>query len=150
MQGVVCQQYFLLSAETQKYTNVVHLLLQQHINDLSGQIELSEIIIKAEGIYLQLSTCKHLPAAIADILGIEQCPAPSGDDGCDGASSTRSSPDHTSLQISTTGTEGSTGEKSLNVQLSSGGSTYTTDTRTATPDDSSIEILPVDHMDLVL
>jgi len=106
---------------------------------------------KAEGIYLQLSTCKHLTVAVAEIIGIEPRSAPSGGDGVDGASSTRSSPDHTSLQICTNGTEGSTGEKLQTVQFSNGGSNGTTDTRTTTtPDDSSIEILPVDHMDLVL
>nr|XP_043891171.1 TBC1 domain family member 15 isoform X1 [Solea senegalensis] len=47
----------------------------KHINELSMKLDIEEILQKAEGISLQLRSCKDLPDSITDILGFsaEEC-----------------------------------------------------------------------------
>nr|CAB3266828.1 TBC1 domain family member 15 [Phallusia mammillata] len=45
----------------------------KHVNDLSGSIDLEATLRKAEGLYLQLVTCKRdLPETVKDILGLNK------------------------------------------------------------------------------
>lgn len=42
----------------------------QHVNDLSGNIDVAEMISKAEGIYHQIIAAEHLTDAIRLIIGL--------------------------------------------------------------------------------
>ncbi|XP_054881576.1 TBC1 domain family member 15 [Poeciliopsis prolifica] len=43
----------------------------KHINELSMKLNIEEILQKAEGIYLQIRSCKDLPHSISSILGFD-------------------------------------------------------------------------------
>lgn len=43
----------------------------QHINDLSGQIDLEELLVSSEALAQQLIECQNLPSYVSAILGDE-------------------------------------------------------------------------------
>ncbi|KAG7217683.1 hypothetical protein INR49_021238 [Caranx melampygus] len=70
------QQVVLLSKNPQNMTQQVVLLsknpqnmTQQHINELSMKLDIEEILQKAEGICLQIRSCKEVPESVSSILG---------------------------------------------------------------------------------
>ncbi|KAJ4918457.1 hypothetical protein JOQ06_027620 [Pogonophryne albipinna] len=81
--GLPCQNFHLLlccailDSEKQKIMeeNYGFNEILKHINELSMKLELEEILQKAEGIGLQIKSCKDLPASISSILGWDP-PAP--------------------------------------------------------------------------
>uniref|UniRef100_A0A8B9L266 TBC1 domain family member 15 n=1 Tax=Astyanax mexicanus TaxID=7994 RepID=A0A8B9L266_ASTMX len=42
----------------------------KHINELSMKLDIEEILIKSEAIYMQIKNCKDLPNSVSDILGL--------------------------------------------------------------------------------
>ncbi|XP_034053185.1 TBC1 domain family member 15-like isoform X2 [Gymnodraco acuticeps] len=81
--GLPCQNFHLLlccailDSEKQKIMeeNYGFNEILKHINELSMKLEIEEILQKAEGIGLQIKSCKDLPASISSILGWDP-PAP--------------------------------------------------------------------------
>ena len=49
-------------------------LFLQHINDLSGEIDLNDFLCDAEVLAQQLMTCEKLPGYVAKIIGAEKSP----------------------------------------------------------------------------
>ena len=47
-----------------------HLFFSQHINDISGSIDLEHTLRVAEGLYLQLTSCRNLASSVREILDI--------------------------------------------------------------------------------
>ena len=45
--------------------------ISKHINDMSGTIDVDDILKKAEGIFLQIAGCRAPPKHVAEILGLE-------------------------------------------------------------------------------
>lgn len=115
---------------------------------MSCTLEVDEVLKTAEGIALQLKNCKNLPQAIQEILslGSESDVVGSGGDHrpSDTRYSTPSTPEKTSTSIQLKAVS----DNSNGPAMANGGSE--SGTAVTTPDDSSIEILPVDHMDMVL
>ncbi|XP_034004228.1 TBC1 domain family member 15-like [Trematomus bernacchii] len=81
--GLPCQNFHLLlccailDSEKQKIMeeNYGFNEILKHINELSMKLEIEEVLQKAEGIGLQIKSCKDLPATISSILGWDP-PAP--------------------------------------------------------------------------
>ncbi|KAK1875761.1 TBC1 domain family member 15 [Dissostichus eleginoides] len=81
--GLPCQNFHLLlccailDSEKQKIMeeNYGFNEILKHINELSMKLDIKEILQKAEGIGLQIKSCKDLPASISSILGWDP-PAP--------------------------------------------------------------------------
>ncbi|XP_026873786.1 TBC1 domain family member 15 isoform X1 [Electrophorus electricus] len=42
----------------------------KHINELSMKLDIEEILIKSEAIYMQIRNCKDLPPSVSEILGL--------------------------------------------------------------------------------
>ncbi len=119
---------------------------------MSGTLNLEDILKKAEAIYRQVLACKTLPESIREIMQLPNPSEPVMKNNVDSGSvsdipngtvlSTPSTPDRQTLRIP------GKAQQEKTVTLSSPSS----DTRNAvmTPDDSSIEILPEDQIDMVL
>ena len=147
----------------------------QHINDITGTIELEPMLKKSEAIFLQLHGCDDLPDDIQSILGLSDKGAnastPDDDNGGSGAlvhrGSTASTPERTlktssqangGLQTqslhaggggnSCNGVNGAVTKAAAPKQLDYSSSHNGATPMSSTPDDSSIEILP-DQMDLI-
>ncbi|MEQ2197688.1 hypothetical protein XENOCAPTIV_002066 [Xenoophorus captivus] len=77
--GLPCQNFHLLvccailDSEKQKIMeeNYGFNEILKHINELSMKLDIKEILQKAEGIYLQIRSCKDLPHSISTILGLD-------------------------------------------------------------------------------
>ncbi|XP_047236874.1 TBC1 domain family member 15 isoform X1 [Girardinichthys multiradiatus] len=77
--GLPCQNFHLLvccailDSEKQKIMeeNYGFNEILKHINELSMKLDIKEILQKAEGIYLQIRSCKDLPHSISTILGFD-------------------------------------------------------------------------------
>ncbi|KAM6937614.1 TBC1 domain family member 15 [Xenentodon cancila] len=77
--GLPCQNFHLLvccailDSEKQKIMeeNYGFNEILKHINELSMKLDIEEILQKAEGIYLQIRSCKDLPHAVGVILGLD-------------------------------------------------------------------------------
>ncbi|KAM9352515.1 TBC1 domain family member 15 isoform 2-T2 [Symphorus nematophorus] len=89
--GLPCQNFHLLvccailDSEKQKIMeeNYGFNEILKHINELSMKLDIEEILQKAEGICLQIQSCKDLPHSISVILGLDpegsgSEPTPSG------------------------------------------------------------------------
>uniref|UniRef100_A0A8P4JXF6 TBC1 domain family member 15 n=1 Tax=Dicentrarchus labrax TaxID=13489 RepID=A0A8P4JXF6_DICLA len=77
--GLPCQNFHLLvccailDSEKQKIMeeNYGFNEILKHINELSMKLDIEEILQKAEGICLQIKSCKDLPQSISAILGFD-------------------------------------------------------------------------------
>ncbi|KAM9807828.1 TBC1 domain family member 15 [Neosynchiropus ocellatus] len=77
--GLPCENFHLLlccailDSEKQKIMeeNYGFNEILKHINDLAMKLDMEGILQKAEGICLQMKTCKDLPRSIANILGFD-------------------------------------------------------------------------------
>ncbi|XP_061578270.1 TBC1 domain family member 15 [Cololabis saira] len=77
--GLPCQNFHLLvccailDSEKQKIMeeNYGFNEILKHINELSMKLDIEEILQKAEGIYLQIRSCKDLPHSVSVILGLD-------------------------------------------------------------------------------
>ncbi|XP_059191716.1 TBC1 domain family member 15 isoform X2 [Centropristis striata] len=77
--GLPCQNFHLLvccailDSEKQKIMeeNYGFNEILKHINELSMKLDIEEILQKAEGICLQIKSCKDLPQSISSILGLD-------------------------------------------------------------------------------
>lgn len=84
--GLPCQNFHLLvccailDSEKQKIMeeNYGFNEILKHINELSMKLDIEAILQKAEGIYLQIRSCKDLPHSISTILGFDTTPRLSG------------------------------------------------------------------------
>lgn len=123
----------------------------QHINDITGTIELEPMLKKSEAIYLQMKACgDSLPEDIQSILGMDEPSSNTSTPDHEKAKSSASTPERAlssgmqSQSLHAGGSSnGSTPPKQFNCHNSSNSTVLS-----STPDDSSIEILS-DHMDLV-
>ncbi|MCJ8733270.1 hypothetical protein PDJAM_G00221320 [Pangasius djambal] len=76
--GLPCQNFHLLvccailDSEKQKIMDSQYGFneILKHINELSLKLEIEEILIKSEAIYMQLKNCKDLPHSVSEILGL--------------------------------------------------------------------------------
>ena len=125
----------------------------QHINDMSGTIDLEDTLKKAESLYKQVLACKTLPDSIREIMKL---PNPSGPETAAPSAATSMN----NIPNGTVASTPSTPDKQRSLKIpgkaiqektvvltspsSDSGNTITT------PDDSSIEILPEDHMDVMM
>ncbi|XP_039989018.1 TBC1 domain family member 15 isoform X3 [Xiphias gladius] len=77
--GLPCENFHLLvccailDSEKQKIMeeNYGFNEILKHINELSMRLDVEEILQKAEGICLQIKSCKDLPDSVSNILGFE-------------------------------------------------------------------------------
>ncbi|XP_034443027.1 TBC1 domain family member 15 isoform X1 [Hippoglossus hippoglossus] len=77
--GLPCQNFHLLvccailDSEKQKIMEEKYGFneILKHINELSMKLDIEEILQKAEGISLQMRSCKDLPDSVRNILGFE-------------------------------------------------------------------------------
>ncbi len=115
---------------------------------MSGTIDLEDTLKKAESIYNQVLGCKTLPESIREIMHLQNSKegdtavpssAASMNNIIEAAASTASSPDRQPQPLRIPGRA---------VQKTETLTSPTSDTGNAvtTPDDSSIEILPEDHV----
>ncbi|XP_041795199.1 TBC1 domain family member 15 isoform X1 [Chelmon rostratus] len=96
--GLPCQNFHLLvccailDSEKQKIVeeNYGFNEILKHINELSMKLDIEEILQKAEGICLQIKSCKDLPHSISIILGFDT--EVSGSDPADSGSPPASRP----------------------------------------------------------
>ncbi|MCI4379158.1 hypothetical protein PGIGA_G00224710 [Pangasianodon gigas] len=76
--GLPCQNFHLLvccailDSEKQKIMDRHYGFneILKHINELSLKLDIEEILIKSEAIYMQLKNCKDLPHSVSEILGL--------------------------------------------------------------------------------
>ncbi|XP_060779773.1 TBC1 domain family member 15 isoform X2 [Neoarius graeffei] len=76
--GLPCQNFHLLvccailDSEKQKIMDRHYGFneILKHINELSMKLDIEEILIKSEAIYMQLKNCKDLPHSVSEILGL--------------------------------------------------------------------------------
>ena len=113
---------------------------------MSCTIDVNMTLQKAEAIVLQMKACKSLPQSIQEILGLEGNGEKFENGEDKNSDSTPSTPDmgRASIQLKAVG-DNSSGAKAITNGTGSGSGTTVT-----TPDDSEIEILSTDNMDLVL
>ncbi|XP_067855545.1 TBC1 domain family member 15 [Heptranchias perlo] len=77
--GLPCQNFHLLiccailDTEKQKIMENHYGFneILKHINELSLKLDVEEMLCKAEAIYCQMMTCKDLPQAVGEILGLK-------------------------------------------------------------------------------
>ena len=55
-------------------------LFVQHINELALRISVDDVLMKAEGIHLQLSRCEEFPSSLRDIIGLSNGNRGAGDE----------------------------------------------------------------------